>query len=167
MKSSNQINWEAELKYSWEGKRLFEPIKNTSETRGTCSRLYIIRCMANTNNESDQRNWTFASVIQSQKIQGFCLADFGTLSDKRWSRLKIVQLFNVNKRTMPSKIWRTIHLKILGILQAVLRQSTVYATKGKTRITMLCWKNANSESENFYPERFLKQVSFWWMMPAK
>ena len=42
--------------------------------------------------------------IQSQKTQGFCVADFGTLSDERRSRSKIVLLFNTGKRTLRSKI---------------------------------------------------------------
>ena len=32
--------------------------------------------------------------IQSQKTQGFCVADFATLSDKRMSRSKIFLQFN-------------------------------------------------------------------------
>ena len=43
-------------------------------------------------------------IIQSQKTQGFCVADFATLSDKRRSRSKIVLLFNKDKRTLRSKI---------------------------------------------------------------
>ena len=50
-------------------------------------------------------------VIQSQKTQSFCVADFVILSDKRRSRSKIFLLFNTDKRTLRSKI--------LGISQAV------------------------------------------------
>ena len=41
---------------------------------------------------------------QSQKTQGFRVADFATLSDKRRSRLKIFLLFKMDKRTLRSKI---------------------------------------------------------------
>ena len=41
---------------------------------------------------------------QSQKTQGFRVADFVTLSDEKRSRSKIVLLFNVDKRTLRSKI---------------------------------------------------------------
>ena len=44
-------------------------------------------------------------TIQSQKTQGFRVADFETLSDERRSRLKIFLLFNLDKRTLRSKMW--------------------------------------------------------------
>ena len=44
--------------------------------------------------------------IQSQKTQGFCVADFATLSDERRSSSKGALVFNTHKRTSHSKIWR-------------------------------------------------------------
>ena len=41
---------------------------------------------------------------QSQKTQGFRVADFATLSDERRSRSKIFLPFNMDKRTLRSKI---------------------------------------------------------------
>ena len=42
-------------------------------------------------------------TIQFQKTQGFCVADFATLPDKRRSRSKLFLLF-MYKRTLRSKI---------------------------------------------------------------
>ena len=42
--------------------------------------------------------------VQSQKTKGFRVADFATLSDERRSRSKIFLLFNMDKRTLGSKI---------------------------------------------------------------
>ena len=41
---------------------------------------------------------------QSQKAQGFHVADFAMLCDERRSRPKIFLLFNMDKRTLSSKI---------------------------------------------------------------
>ena len=46
----------------------------------------------------------YASFIQSQETQDFCVADLATLSEERRSRSKIVLLFNTDKRTLRSKI---------------------------------------------------------------
>ena len=43
-------------------------------------------------------------INQSQKTQGFCVADFVTLSDEGRSRSKIVVLLDTDKRTLRSKI---------------------------------------------------------------
>ena len=56
-------------------------------------------------------------TFQSQKTQGFCVADFATLSDERRSRSKIVILFNMDKRTLRSKFEGLMRSKILWILQ--------------------------------------------------
>ena len=49
-------------------------------------------------------------VYQSQKTKSLCdVTYFATLSNKRRSHLKIVLLFNADKRTL--------HSKILGVLQ--------------------------------------------------
>ena len=45
--------------------------------------------------------------MRSQKTQGICVADFQTLSDEGRSSSKIVLLFNTDKGTLRSKIWRT------------------------------------------------------------
>ena len=42
---------------------------------------------------SDDLLSTIAFLVQSQKTQGFCVADFATLSDERRSRSKIFPLF--------------------------------------------------------------------------
>ena len=39
-------------------------------------------------------------------ISCFCVADFATLSDERRSCSKIVLLFNMDKRTLRSKLYR-------------------------------------------------------------
>ena len=44
------------------------------------------------------------ALSQSQKTEGFCVANFVTLSDERRSRSKTVLLFNTEKRTLRSKI---------------------------------------------------------------
>ena len=48
--------------------------------------------------------------MQSQKSQGFSVAEFAALSDERR-----FLLFNMDKRTLRSKILRARTLKILGI----------------------------------------------------
>ena len=55
--------------------------------------------------------------MHSQKIQGFCVADFATLSDERRSRSKIVLLFNVEKNLRVRKFEGLTRSKILRILQ--------------------------------------------------
>ena len=42
--------------------------------------------------------------VQSQKTQGFCVADFPTLYNERRSRSEIVLLFYTDKGTLRSKI---------------------------------------------------------------
>ena len=54
-------------------------------------------------------------TTQSQKTQGFRVADFAMLSDERWLRLKIFLLFNMDKRTFCSKDLKGSHVrKVLG-----------------------------------------------------
>ena len=55
--------------------------------------------------------------IQSQKTQGFRVADFATLSNERTSRRKFFYSFNMDKRTLRSKIEGLARAKILGISQ--------------------------------------------------
>ena len=58
--------------------------------------------------------------LQTQKTQGFCVADFATLSDERMLHSKNFLLFNTGKRTMYSKIGRVHTFENSGILQTAL-----------------------------------------------
>ena len=58
-------------------------------------------------------------IIQSQKTQGFCVADFATLSDKRRSRSKIFPLFIWIKEPCVRKFEGLERSKLLGILQTI------------------------------------------------
>ena len=62
----------------------------------------------------------YPGSVQSQKSQGFCVADFATLSDERKSRSKIFLLFNMGKRTCVRKFEAPARSKILGISQTRL-----------------------------------------------
>ena len=55
--------------------------------------------------------------IQSQKTQGFCVADFATLSDERRSRSKIFLLFIWIKEPCVRKFEGLARSKLLGISQ--------------------------------------------------
>ena len=57
------------------------------------------------------------SATQSQKTQGFCVADFATLSDERRSRSKIFPLFIWIKEPCVRKFEGLERSKRLGILQ--------------------------------------------------
>ena len=48
----------------------------------------------------------FTPPFQSQKTQGFCVANFATPSDERRLRSKIFFTVHMVKRTLRSKIWR-------------------------------------------------------------
>ena len=50
------------------------------------------------------QNYIKKQLNQSQKTPDFCVADFATLSDERKSRSKISLLFDMDKRTLRSKI---------------------------------------------------------------
>ena len=58
--------------------------------------------------------------IQSQKTQGFCVADFATLSDERRSRSKIFLLFIWIKEPCVGKFEGLVRSKFLGISQTIL-----------------------------------------------
>ena len=60
------------------------------------------------------------SFIQSQKTQGFCVADFATLSDERRSRSKIFPLFIWIKEPCVRKFEGLELSKLLGISQTIL-----------------------------------------------
>ena len=57
---------------------------------------------------------------QSQKTQGFCVADFATLSDERRSRSKIFPLFIWIKEPCVRKFEGLESSKLLGISQTKL-----------------------------------------------
>ena len=59
----------------------------------------------------------FGKVVQSQKTQGFCIADFATLSDETRSRSKIFPLFTWIKEPCVRKFERLERSKLLGISQ--------------------------------------------------
>ena len=63
--------------------------------------------------------------VQSQKTQGFCVADFATLSDERRSRSKILPLFIWIKEACVRKFEGLERSKLLGISQTKYAQSTV------------------------------------------
>ena len=63
--------------------------------------------------------------IQSQKIQGFCVADFATLSDERRSRSKIFLLFIWMKEPCVEGLARS---KLLGISQTELAKMLLWCT---------------------------------------
>ena len=73
-----------------------------------CYKKVILRCLLQyvVKIPSEQYDFKFQCPPpeQSQKTQGFCVADFVTLSDERRSRSKIILLFNMDKRTLRSKI---------------------------------------------------------------
>ena len=53
-------------------------------------------------------------INQSQKTQGFCVADFATLSDERRSRSEIIIQFNGGKRILRSNLKSSYVQKFLG-----------------------------------------------------
>ena len=75
-----------------------------------CSMLSLSNCLLQNESIAKLNYITIAAInctrhsLQSQKTQGFCVADFATLSDERRSRSKFFLLFNMDKRTFRSKI---------------------------------------------------------------
>ena len=63
---------------------------------------------------------TMKALSQSQKTQGFCVADFATLSDERRSRSKISPLFIWIKEHCVRKFEVFERSKLLGISQTIL-----------------------------------------------
>ena len=59
-------------------------------------------------------------AYQSQKTQGFCVADFATLSDERRSRSKIFPLFIWIKGPYVGKSEGLERSKLLGISQTIM-----------------------------------------------
>ena len=66
------------------------------------------------------RLWKILTTIQSQKTQGFCVADFATLSDERRSSSKIFRLFIWIKEPCVRKFEGLERSKLLGISQTEL-----------------------------------------------
>ena len=62
----------------------------------------------------------FTALLQSQKTQGFCVADFATLPDERRSRSKIFPLFIWIKEPYVRKFEGLERSKLLGISQTIL-----------------------------------------------
>ena len=60
------------------------------------------------------------SILQSQKTQGFCVADFATLSDEKRSHSKILLLFMWIKEPCARKFQGLARSKLLGISQTNL-----------------------------------------------
>ena len=60
------------------------------------------------------------AYLQSQKTQGFCVADFATLSDERKSRSKIFPLFIWMKEPCVRKFEGLARSKLLGTSQTDL-----------------------------------------------
>ena len=67
-----------------------------------------------------------STLIQSQKTQGFCVADFATLSDERRSRSKIFLLFIWIKEPCVRKFEGLARSKLLGISQTVIDLQSTY-----------------------------------------
>ena len=60
-------------------------------------------------------------IFQSQKIEGFCVANFATLSDERRSRSKIFPLFTWIKEPCVRKFEGLERSKLLGISQTIFK----------------------------------------------
>ena len=75
---------------------------------------------------SKQKTWSLCGgdydgrTNQSQKTQGFCVADFATLSDERRSRSKIFPLFIWRKEPWVRKFEGLERSKLIGISQTKL-----------------------------------------------
>ena len=66
--------------------------------------------------------------IQSQKTQGFCVADFATLSDETRSYLKIFPLFIWIKELCVRKFEGLERSKLLGISQTILKDQRIVSS---------------------------------------
>ena len=67
-------------------------------------------------------------TYQSQKTQGFCVADFATLSDETRSRSKIFPLFIWLKEPCVRKFERHERSKLLGISQTNITVKEFFET---------------------------------------
>ena len=106
----------------------------------------------------DQEFVTISSVIQSQKPQGFCVGDFATLSDERRSRSKIVLLFDTDKRTLLSKIWKAHGFENYWI------ESSVWLTGKNADFGYIIWFffRFSESCSNFIFRNFKNSnVKFW------
>ena len=66
-----------------------------------------------------------AASFQSRKTQGFCVADFATLSDEKKSRSKIFLLFIWIKEHCVQNFEGLAHSKRLGISQTILVELSI------------------------------------------
>ena len=69
---------------------------------------------------------------QYQKTQGFCIADFATLSDETRSRSKIFPLFIWMKEPCVRKFEGLKHSKLLGISQTMMADNPFFSRNGLT-----------------------------------
>ena len=67
----------------------------------------------------------FCLPIQSQKTQGFCVADFATLSDERRSRSKLFYYLTWIKEPCVRKFEGFARSKILGISQTIFASRNI------------------------------------------
>ena len=77
-------------------------------------------------------------IFQSQKTQGFCVADFATLSDERRSRSKIFPLFIWINEPCVRKFEGLARSKLLGISQT----NFIWGKKlllGSARTVVITW----------------------------
>ena len=75
-----------------------EDMKMSLKNPGNFCKIHYSHLMA---------NHAFGTIyihVPSQKMQGFCVANFATLSDERRSHSKIFLLLNMDKRTLHLKI---------------------------------------------------------------
>ena len=105
--------------------------------------------------------------VQSQKTQGFCVADFATLSDERRSCSKIFPLFIWIKEPCVRKFEGLERSKLLGISQTKVcwHQTTVafiYVFPA-TKMNRVMLKIV--VIENLFPLQIKDEIS-WWLMTA-
>ena len=77
---------------------------------------------------SDLATKVLLGTVQSQKTQGFCVADFATLSDERKSRSKFFPLFIGMKEPCVRKFEGLARSKLLGISQTKYKGEDIFST---------------------------------------
>ena len=95
--------------------------------------IFMNRELQSNRGFSELQGSCFRSV-QSQKTQGFCVADFATLSDERRSRLKLLPLFIWIKEPCVRKFEGLERSKLLGISQTKLLLLKQKAILGKNYV---------------------------------
>ena len=90
-------------------------------------------------------------VIQSQKTQDFCVADFASLSDERRSRSKILALFIWIKEPCVRKFEGLERSKRLGISQTIITATTFAISFNtltfKRSKSYFCFRDLQTESK--------------------